>query len=491
MSRLRLPVLLLAAFLFSAIASFAAPPSGDFEGLWLGEIVAPNARTQIGLAFTPTEKGLLVSLHLPAMFLYGVNFGPAEIHDGVFTLDALNLAVTQHGDTLVGTFAPAGLPVELHRGGSFTAEPPAPVFPAPPAPAWSHSLGAPAWASPVTRDGVIYVGTIDGKFHAIRATDGSELWTWTGENPLYGEALASDDSLFFVDERSDLVSLARVDGTLRWRLALHDEKTAGGPAPKNETFNHRTATPVIDTKGILYIGSTDGGVYAVRAKTGKKLWRHDAKAKIYAPVTFRGDDLIVGCFDGSVITYNRRTRQETSRVKLGGPIVSAPVIAGDRIVVGARDYLLYGLDSSKSAAIAWRNSYWFSWVESTPRLVDGLLYIGGSDYRRVSAIEPATGRVRWATDVLGLTWGSPVISADTVYAATAGQNIDGTVIKHSGGIVALDRQTGAVKWRYVSPTPATAGFTGYTNSLTLAGGKIIGASVDGTLVAFPISLSSP
>ncbi len=462
----------------------AAGPDADFEGVWLGEITGPNARTAVGLAFTRTGRGLAVSLYFPGMFLYGVDFGPAEIRDGAFVFEPFNLTVARRGDTLTGTFAIAKLPLELRRAASWPPAGLIPPYPAAPAPAWSLPLGAAAWASPVARDGVVYVGTVDGSLHAVRASDGRRLWTWHGPNPLYGEALLTEDSVCLVDDHCDLVCLARANGTLRWRTPLHDQKPAGEPAPRDETFNHRTAAPVIDGRGILYVGSTDHGLYAIRAANGEVVWRRDAGAPICAPVTLSGDDLIVAGIDGSVVRFDCRLQEETMRVKLGGSIVSAPVIAGDRIVVGCRDYLLYGLDAAKGT-VAWRDSYWFSWVESTPRLVDGVLYIGGSDYRRVSALDPATGRARWATDVRGLTWGSPVVTATTVYAGTAGQNIAGTLIKHLGGVVALDRRTGAVKWRYDSPVPADATFTGCTGSLVLAAGNIIGAGVDGVLIAFP------
>lgn len=462
----------------------ATETSAGFEGIWTGEIVAPNTRTEIGLAFTRTERGLLVSLNFPAMFLYSANFGPAEISGDTFTFAPLNLTVTRQGDALTGTFALARLPLELHRGGAFTPPPPPAILPPAPAPLWTLALGAPAWASVIAREGVAYVGTIDGAMHAVRVDDGRELWKWSGANPLYGEALATEDALYFVDEAGDLVALARADGTLRWRTPLYDAKLAGGPRPQNETFNHRAPAPVIDAKGVLYIGSADRGLYALHARSGKILWRHDVKTKVYAPVALRGDDVIVGGFDGSVLTLNRRTPREISRTKVGGPIVSAPVVAGDHLVIGARDYLLYGLTAA-SGEVAWRDSYWFSWVESTPRLVDGVLYLGGSDYRRVSALEPATGRARWATDVLGLSWGTPVVTARSVFAGTAGQNIAGTVIQHTGGIVALDRATGVVRWRYVVSAAPDASFTGFAGSLAVSENKILGAGVDGTLVALP------
>ena len=479
------PRLLFAAGLFALAFATLAAASSPFEGVWTGEIEAPNTRTAFGLAFTTTEKGLLVSVDFPAMFLHSVNFGPADLHGDMFALSPLDLALTRVGDTLTGTFALAKLPVRLHRGGTFPPVPPPSAWPAAPAPVWSHPLGASAWASPVARDGTIYVGTIDGKLHALSAVDGQEVWVWSGPNALYGAALVTDDAVYVVDERCDLIALDRTSGVLVWRTSLYDEKAAGAPPPKNETFNHRATTPIVDEKhGFLYVGSTDGAIYAVRARNGKIAWRHAAPAKIYAPLTLVDDELFAGCFDGTVLGLNRRNQHETLRVRVGGAIVSAPVVTADRIVVGSRDYLLYGLNRANGTP-AWRDTYWFSWVESTPRLEDGVLYLGGSDFRRVSALEPASGRTLWATDVLGLTWGTPVVTSGTVFAGTAGQTLAGTVIQHTGAIVALDRATGSPKWRYVSPVPAGADFVGFAGSLVLVEGKIVGASVDGTLIAFP------
>jgi outer membrane protein assembly factor BamB len=316
--------------------------------------------------------------------------------------------------------------------------------------------------------------------HAVSAS-GEVLWTWTGAAPLYGAAAVSADAVYFVDAHDELVALSRADGTLRWRMSLRLRASADA---RDATFNHRTATPVLDPKGLLYVGSDDGALCAIRARNGKLMWRQELGAPVYSAVSLVGDDVWVGAFDGTVRRVNRRTRKETLQVKLGGPVVSAPVPGADRIIVGCRDYTLYAITTSGTTS--WRNTYWFSWVESTPRLVDGILYIGGSDYRRVSALRTETGVPLWATDVGGLSWGTPVVTNESVFAATAGQNIEGTVIAHRGGIVALDRQTGATKWRLVAPMPAGAEFTGFAGSLAVAGGRLIGAGLDGTLIALPI-----
>jgi outer membrane protein assembly factor BamB len=191
-----------------------------------------------------------------------------------------------------------------------------------------------------------------------------------------------------------------------------------------------------------------------------------------------------GTMDGSVVLLDRRNQTETLRTQTGGGVVTTPLVADGQLVVGSRDYLLYGFNLA-DGSLAWKFSYWFSWIESTPVLRDGLVYVGASDYSRVTALDPATGRAKWATPVHGMNWGTPLVTADRVFTGTASQNIPGTAIAHEGGILALDRSTGAVLWRLVSPAAAEGKFGGYAGSLALAGDKVIAAGFDGNLIALP------
>jgi outer membrane protein assembly factor BamB len=93
---------------------------------------------------------------------------------------------------------------------------------------------------------------------------------------------------------------------------------------------------------------------------------------------------------GTLLRLDPRTIAETGRVKLGGPVVSTPVVVGDVAVVDCRDYLLYGVRLA-GLSVVWKDSLWFSWVESTPSVADGVIYVGSSDFRRVSAIDPGRG----------------------------------------------------------------------------------------------------
>src|SRR5262249_35162450 len=62
------------------------------------------------------------------------------------------------------------------------------------------------------------------------------------------------------------------------------------------------------------------------------------------------------------------------------------------------------------------------------------------------------GRVLWRTDVCGIAWPRPAVSDKLVYASTAGTNP--YYMRHLGGLVALDRASGKIRWRW--PTPQTS-----------------------------------
>lgn len=468
-----------------------APAADPVEGRWTGTIAAPQGTpAEIGFEFFRTQKGTLVfRMNFPEMFTYAVPFMipvEADGHGGYAIVPAFDIHLQRDGDRLTGTFGAGRLPLDLHRGGVFAPKPPPAVHPAGPAPKWQFDLGAGTWAPPVVADGIAYVGTSAGRFVAVRAADGTAVWSWTGANAIDGRAVVDADAVYFVDTRCQLVALARSNGALCWSTPLHDEKIAGQPAPDNPTFNHRAATPLV-ADGVVYCGSSDGGIYAVEATTGAKLWRHDAHAPVFSGIGRHGaDTLMFGTMDGSVVLLNRRTRQETLRVKTGGGVVTTPVVVGDTLIAGSRDYLLYGFKLA-DGSLVWRYSYWFSWVESTPAVADGLIYVGASDYSRVTALDPATGRARWSTPVHGMNWGTPLVVGDQVFTGTAAQNLPGTVIEHTGGILALDRRSGSVRWQLVARKPDEGKFGGYAGSLAVAGDVILAAGFDGRLLALPLN----
>jgi len=489
LSRLLLTAVLLALPVLRGAET--APAVDPLEGMWSGHVTSPQGeRAEIGFEFFRERNGPLgFKLYFPAMFTHGASLGiPVEVlpnQDYAIT-PAFDIALHRDGDTLRGTFSSGKLPLTLTRGAPLPAPLPLSAHPAGPAPVWRYALGVGTWAPPLVDDGTIYLGGGDGRFHAVDARDGRPLWTWRGPNPIDGRATLDANAVYFLDTRFNLIALDRRQGTLRWRVSLHNEFLAGRSAPDNPTFNHRAATPLLHD-GTLYVGSSDGGVYAINPQNGQKLWRHDAGAPVFSGIgTHGGDTLLFGTMDGSVVMLDLKAQKEIRRFRTGGGVVTTPVIAAGRVIVGSRDYQLYAFNLH-DGTLAWKFSYWFSWIESTPALRDGLLYVGGSDYARVTAIDPSTGHARWSTIVHGMDWGTPLLTDRFVFIGTVNQNLPGTLIDHVAGLVKLDRATGAVLWQLVQPKAPEGQFAGYAGSLAASEDKVIAAGFDGFLAAFPMN----
>ncbi len=469
----------------TATPTSPAPADPIENTRWLGTLISPTGPAEIGLEFRRSPRGTLYALsHFPAMHIYGKPASRVEVGKDGYFLDELSAHLRLDGDTLSGTALPAGMPLRLTRVATLPTggEPPMPAFPVGPQPRWSRALGAEAWTTPVVRDGAVYLGTADGRFHALRAADGGELWTWSGAVPLHGDALVSADALLFVDDRAGLVRLDRRSGKLSWRVQLDPARQAAATLPEDDTYSHRTPVPVL-AGGVLYVGASDGSVFALDAATGRTRWRVDAGAKVCAAVAVDGERILVGTMDGTLLALARTDGRELWRQKLAGAITSAPVVAGQHAVVGGRDFLLHAFDLA-SGREAWRTHFWASWVESTPRLVDGVLYIGSSDLRAVRALDPATGKVLWSSDVYGSAWASPVIAADTVYIGVVG--VKDYLIDHRPSIVALDRRTGAIRWRRSEAPPADAPMSGHAGAVAVADDTLFAAGIDGSLIALPL-----
>jgi outer membrane protein assembly factor BamB len=487
-----LPALLIlvwTATVFTVAAPRAPASSGALEGFWSGTVAAPQGENAaIALDFHRNENALHFRIYFPAMSLHGATLDLPVQRDGNggYTIaQPLEIRLQQNGDRLSGTFGADLLPLTLERGGNLPSRPEAPVYPPAPSPLWRYPLEGGTWAPPVTDGETIFIGGSDGRFHAVNAATGTAGWVWPGTIPIEGAAALNEAGVYFMDTHYNLVALDRKTGAFRWRTPLHNEFLAGHSTPNNPTFNHRAATPLVHD-GVIYVGSSDGGLYALSPASGAVLWRHNAGAGIYSGIRPHGElGLIFGTMDGSLVHLDLHARREIFRVRTGGGVVSTPLVSGDLLIAGSRDYNLHAFHLRDNTR-AWKFSCWFSWIESSPVLREGVVYFGSSDYARLTALDPRTGRAHWSTRIHGLSWGSPLVTDRYVFAGTVNQNVPGTLIAHQAGLVKLDRASGAVLWRLALPDAKEGHFAGYAGGPALAGDRVVAAGLDGWLTAWPL-----
>jgi eukaryotic-like serine/threonine-protein kinase len=232
--------------------------------------------------------------------------------------------------------------------------------------------------------------------------------------------------------------------------------------------------------GRLYLGTHDGHLVALDPARGARLWDFAAGDSVLAAPAVAGGRVYFGSFDGKVRALDAADGRLVWERETGGAVVSTPAVAGDRLIVGNRAYDLLALDA-RSGETVWKRYVWFSWVESSATIRDGVAYVGSSDAAALFAFDVATGRRLWASDVYGWAWGQPAVTGDRVFVGTASRH--GYLAGHRGGVVAVERASGRPVWRYAVEPPPSGAF-GFPGSPAVGAGRVFLGGLDGRVYAF-------
>lgn len=231
-------------------------------------------------------------------------------------------------------------------------------------------------------------------------------------------------------------------GGLAWRVQT------GGPVRSSPTFH----------EGTVYVGSGDGAVYALDARTGAIAWRAATDAAVTSAAAVTDDAVYVTTLGGGLYALDRATGRERWRAHLGpdaqlawgresGDVFSSsPAVVGGILVVGGANSGVYALDAV-SGTPRWR-AQTGGRVRSSPAVAGGMVYAASFD-GHVYAFDLATGTQRWRHATEGASLNSAEFGYDrrSVIASPA---VAGGVVyvgARDGHFYALDAATGARRWR--------------------------------------------
>ncbi|WP_192498338.1 outer membrane protein assembly factor BamB family protein [Halorussus halophilus] len=241
--------------------------------------------------------------------------------------------------------------------------------------AWTFQTDEDAGAlpSPTVAGGTVYVpGAIDDPtIYAVDAADGSEKWRFqTTADVRVPVAFSDGDTgiVFALDESPTLFALDGKSGEELWTRSL--DRSDPGIAPT-----------VIE--GRLYVGSADGGVYAIDPNSGETVWRQQdgiggAVAGGAGTLFVAGRDAIgaLDAADGSV-----QWQTSTGDLKPGPPAVTNDAVyVGDTSRTG--DGAVVAFDAT-SGEERWRvqtrqvlfGDYTRAGINHGPAVVDGVVYV--------------------------------------------------------------------------------------------------------------------
>lgn len=239
-------------------------------------------------------------------------------------------------------------------------------------------------------------------------------------------------------------------------------------------------------------GATHAGFYPGRP--GPHLagvqWRFATEGAVTSSPVVVGDVVYVGSGDGHVYALDRESGAERWRAKAAGAVDAAPAVAEGRVFIGDRAGVFHAFDAATGDEL-WtfreRMPVPFPWghesgdiYRSSATIADGMVLFGGTD-GFVYALDPATGRPRWRTELQARIPGSPAVADGLV------------VVGDAAGIVhALDLATGASRWTFRTAgadlVSADFGFDRRTiqASPSIAGDRVFVGARDGFLYALDL-----
>ena len=279
---------------------------------------------------------------------------------------------------------------------------------------WSYTTGRGIFSSPVIdKDGVIYIGSADAYFYAIKP-DGTLKWRKKlGELVDSAAVIGADGGLFFGSGDGHLYSVDSA-GKERWKF-----KPQGGAF-----ITWFEGNVVMGPDGTLYAGNDDFRMYAVNPKTGKQLWALKGTDQIWSAGAFAPDgtlyyganDLVLRAVDPVAAAANPTDVEKKAlrwRAPTLGSVVSSPLVAkSGRLIFGSFDGYIHGVD--KKGKELWKVPAREHIYASAAQAPDGTIYVPSAD-GTLYAIDD-DGKVKWTFDTLDPIRSSPAIDGDgTIY----------------------------------------------------------------------------
>lgn len=281
---------------------------------------------------------------------------------------------------------------------------------------------------------------------------GMELrWKFSTANYAWSSAAVVNGVVYVGSEDGNLYALNAKTGSLVWKL------NTGHPV---------TSSPAV-ADGLVYIGTGEGTFYALDAVTGTKLWRHiGGDPPNAAPVVTNG-----------VVYVGTTVRLYALNAKTGVQIWSTPIISNTPLAVSGGVVFADSFNALTSTLqisalnAATGASLWSSGSASlvtTPPTVAASVVYFGSD-KDVVALNATTGDQLWSFTAGDLVLATPAVANSMVYAGAWDDNL-----------YALNANTGALLWTF-----RTAGLV--TSSAAMANGVVYTACNNGNIYALDAS----
>lgn len=274
-------------------------------------------------------------------------------------------------------------------------------------------------------DGLVILPWDNNNLYAFDARNGNVKWIFTGA-PIFATPIIQDSIVYVGSTDGRLYALNVADGSLKWKTAT---------TPNGAIF---TANPLIKG-GVVYIGDYGGRCHAYNVSDGSSKWSFDVPSpysNINTSALLNGNTIYFASYDGKIYALDSGTgAYKWVTVSTGNPITSGMALSNGLLYVGAIPKV-YAFNATTGATKWITPSPVYTQYDSSPTVINDLVIIGGGD-GIMYAFKVADGSIAWSTLLgNGGIMSSPISKNGIIYVGGG-----------DGKIYALQSSTGNIVWK--------------------------------------------
>ncbi|MCC6493407.1 MAG: PQQ-like beta-propeller repeat protein, partial [Pirellulales bacterium] len=229
--------------------------------------------------------------------------------------------------------------------------------------------------------GVVYVGDVDGTFHAVKLDGGGPVWTRQfAETGFVAGSAFAEGRLYCVDFNGVVRALDAKSGEPLWEFP---------------TETSLYAAPNV-YEGTVLIAAESGQLFALDAATGAQKWEPfsiDQPLRCW-PTVVGGQALIAGC-DGRLHLVDVKTGAAGPSIEIGGPADGMPAVVGDRVYFCTAAGVFHAMTINPLADL-WQYGHRGQGEEIHAAAVTDNRVVLGTHDKRMVALDRQTGKEAWA-----------------------------------------------------------------------------------------------
>jgi outer membrane protein assembly factor BamB len=303
-------------------------------------------------------------------------------------------------------------------------------------------------ATAVIASGTIYVGDLDGTFYAVKLNDGSLRWKKKFKDSGFLAAAAIVAGRVYVGDFNGVVHcLDATKGEELWTYEARGQVYAG--------------PNVVD--GRVLVATEAGELLSLDAASGAQQWRFTIEAPLRCwPLVVDGRVLLAGC-DSRLHVVDVHAGKEIEGVDLESQTGATPAVWNDSVFFGTVTGTFYRI---RGVEIVWEYRDEKRLQQIFSAAVDQRAVIYSNKDKRVYALKPESGQVKWEFPERTGVECSPVIAGDRVYYGTK-----------RGQLRALNVDGGEEVWSFEAGG-------GFVASPAVSDSRLVIGNTDGTLYCF-------